>query len=131
MTGYHADRNLGRNVIRRVEVVAVDDTGEIQKVTCVGLADEYFDLPLRGQPHGLTGVPRVGAIGYVFMSNGRADQAFLLSLEHPEDRPTSRADGETTMYASQKQEVYMDKNGNTRANTPNGIFYINSDVPSS
>jgi len=109
---YDADVDMGRNVTRRVEVIEVDDSGPIQMVKCMGLADEYFELPLRGQPHGFTGNPRVGAIGYVMMANGRPDQAFLMGLEHPDDRKKDREAGETTMYASPGQEINGDKDGN-------------------
>jgi phage baseplate assembly protein V len=109
---YNADIDIGRNVLRRVEVIEVDDSGPIQKVTVKGLADEIFELPLRGQPHGLTGVPKKGAIGYVMMANGRPDQAFLMGIEHEEDRPKEREPGESTMYATPGQQVHMDKNGN-------------------
>lgn len=124
---YHADVDIGRNVIRRVEVLEVDDSGPIQKVTVMGLADEIFKLPLRGQPHGLTSVPKKGAIGYVLMANGRPDQAFLLGMEHEDDRKhfAGREAGESTHYGGAEQEVFHDKDGNTRINTPGGIVYVN------
>lgn len=124
---YHADTDIGRNVLRRVEVIEVDDKGPIQKVTVMGLADEIFEFPLRGQPHGLTSVPKKGAIGYVMMANGRPDQAFLMGLEHEDDRKNfaDRKAGESTHYGGEKQEVFHDKNGNTNINTPGGTVYIN------
>lgn len=124
---YHADVHIGRGGMRRVEVVEVDDSGPIQKVTVMGLADEYYELPLRGQPHGLTTVPKVGAVGYLMLANGRPDQAFLMGLEHPDDRPTDRQPGESTLYASAEQRVDMDASGNTHIRTPNGVVFINSD----
>lgn len=123
---YYADTNIGRNVLRRVEVIEVDDSGPIQKITCVGLADEYFEFPLRGQGHGMTSNPKVGALGYVMMANGRPDQAFLMGLEHPDERPVERKPGESTMYASKKQRVHMDENGDADFNTPDGVLYINT-----
>jgi phage baseplate assembly protein V len=137
---YDADGDIGRNVMRRVEVIAVDDTGPIQKVTVMGLADEVFDLPLRGQGHGLTTVPPVGSIGYVMMAGGRPDQAFLMGLEHPEQRPNDRQPGESIMYATPGQRIVMDKDGNTAETAPGdrnlssggdqhvtsgGIIYVN------
>ncbi len=122
---YDADVDASRNVMRRVEVVEVDDTGPIQKVTVVGLADEYFELPLRGQPHGLTTVPQVGAVGYLFLGNGRPDQAFLMGLEHPDERPNERVEGESIMYAKKKQRVELDDNGDILMKSPEGIIHIN------
>ena len=123
---YDADIDMGRNVLRRVEVVEVDDTGPIQKVIVMGLADEYFELPLRGQSHGYTGVPRKGAVGYVMMANGRPDQAFLMGLEHPDDRKTDLEPGEAKMYGAAQQEIHHDKDGNVLIRSAGGgIVHIN------
>jgi phage baseplate assembly protein V len=126
VSSYYADTHIGRGVMRRVEVVEVDDTGPIQKVTVMGLADEFYELPLRGQPHGLTSVPKVGSVGYLMLANGRPDQAFLMGLEHPDDRPTGRAEGEATMYATPGQRVDMDKDGNVAIRSAaGGVVHIN------
>lgn len=123
---YIADNDIGRNVMRRVEVIKVDDSGPVQMVTVMGLADEIFDLPLRGQPHGLTTVPPVGSIGYVMMAGGRPDQAFLMGLEHPEQRPNNREPGESILYATPGQRVDMDKNGNVLIKSASGgVVHIN------
>lgn len=112
--------------MRRVEVIKVDDADGVQKVTVMGLADEVFELPYRGQLHGLTGVPKVGALGYMLLAQGRPDQAFLLGLEHPNDRPKDRATGETVLYASPGQRVEMDDDGNTIIKSaPGAIVHVN------
>ncbi len=111
--------------MRRVEVVAVDDRDGVQKVRVMGLADEVFELPYRGQPHGLTSVPKVGAVGYLFLAQGRPDQAFLFGLEHPDDRPKERATGEVVMYGGAQQQVEHKANGDTIVRTPSGIFHVN------
>jgi len=114
------------SVVRRVEVVKVDDRDGVQKVTVMGLADEYFELPYRGQGHGLTSVPKVGAVGYAFLANGRPDQAILMGLEHPDDRPKERQEGEAVMYATPGQKLEMDKDGNTIIKSAaGGIVHIN------
>ncbi len=123
---YDADMDIGRNAIRRVEVVEVKDDGEIQMVTVKGLDEEVFDLPLRGQPHGLTSNPSPGAIGYVFMANGRPDQAFLIGLEHPEQRPRNLKPGESQTYAKEGQRILMDAKGDQHIDTPKGMVYINT-----
>lgn len=111
-TNFEADIDLGRNVMRRIEVVEVDDSGPIQKMTVMGLADEYFEMPLRGQAHGITGNPRVGAVGYAMMVGGRPDQCVIMSLEHPDDRKKDLASGETKVYGAPGQEMHADKDGN-------------------
>lgn len=125
--GYDADWHVGRNSMRRVKVVKVDDSEGIQRVTVEGLDGEEFDLPLRGQPHGNTSVPKKGMVGYLFAANGRLDQAYLMGLEDPEKRKKfgNRKDGENTLYAMKDQEIYMDDNGDVHHKSPNGIIYIN------
>lgn len=125
---WQADRHATRNVIRRVKVVEVDDKPEIQEVTVEGLADEEIKLGLRGQPHGLTGNPRKGAVGYLFAANGRPDEGFLYGLEHPEDRVKDAKEGESHQYAAKGQRMAILKNGNLQHHTPKGRLYINSDA---
>jgi phage baseplate assembly protein V len=112
--------------MRRVEVIEVDDKGESQIVTMKGLADEVFKISMRGQAHGLTGVPRVGAIGHLFLAGGRPDQAFVLNLEHPDDRIKDKAEGETVTYGSKGQTITHDKEGNIILKSASGgIVHIN------
>jgi len=125
---WEVDEHATRNVKRRVEVVKVDDRPEIQEVTVMGLDEEEMKLPLRGQPFGMTSNPRVGSVGYLFAANGRPDQAFLMGLEHPEDRVKNKQDGESHMYGSKGQEMGMKRTGNLEHRTPRGRVYINSDV---
>jgi phage gp45-like len=70
-------------------------------------------------------VPTVGSIGYVYMANGRPDQAFLAALEDPNIRPKNREPGETVVYGKAGQTVLQDKDGNTIVRSPNGIVHIN------
>ncbi len=121
---FAADHHLGRNLMRRVEVIAVDDTGPIQMVTVKGLADEEYKLPLRGQGFGMTSVPPVGSLGYLYAANGRPDQAFLMGLEHPEHRPRDRKEGETVLYALLGTLIEMTDDGDVLIKTP-GTFHSN------
>ena len=126
--GFHADENIGRNGVRRVKVVEVKDDGEIQTVTVSGLKGEFFKLSMRAQPHGITGNPRVGAVGHLFMANGRPDQSFLMNLEHPEDRAKQKdlKTGESKTYGSDGQYVHHAEGGNVIIkSTGGGIVHIN------
>lgn len=122
---WEADIHGHRNVMRRFEVVEVVDKGEIQEITVLGLADEEIKLAYRGQPHGLTSVPRKGSVGYGFCANGRPDQFFIMGMEHPEDRPKNRKPGESEQYGAKKQSNLMDDKGNTIVKTPQGIYHVN------
>lgn len=123
---FDVDQHIGRNLARRVEVIEVDDSGPIQSITVVGLADEYFTLPLRGQPFGLSGVPPVGSIGYLFAANGRLDQGFLIGMEHPDYRPRDLVSGSCRMYGKEGQEITQDELGNTIIKSgASGVVKIN------
>jgi phage gp45-like len=122
---FYGDAHIGRSVMRRVKVVEVDDADGIQKVTVQGLKGEYFKMPYRGQPHGMSSVPEVGMVGYVFMASGRPDQAFLMGLEDPELRPKDKVGGETRIYGKHENLAEFDDNGNILLHSPNGIIHLN------
>ena len=125
MSYWEADIHGPRNVMRRVEVVKVEDKGEIQEVTVMGLEEEEYKLAYRGQPHGLTSVPPVGSVGYLFVANGRPDQSFLMGCEHPDHRPKDRKPGESEQYGAKQQSQLMDDQGNTIIKTPQGTYHVN------
>jgi len=122
---FFGDSHIGRSAMRRVKVVEVDDRDGVQKVTVQGLKGEFFKMPYRGQPHGMSSVPTVGMVGYLFMANGRPDHAFLMGLEDPALRPKDKVQGETRIYAKKGQQVEMDDDGNIIITSPNGIVHIN------
>jgi phage gp45-like len=111
-------------------VVKVDDSEDIPRVTVEGLDGEEWDLPLRGQPHGMTSVPKPGMVGYLYCANGRPDQAYLGTLEDPKKRKefADRKEGENTLYADKNQEIHMNENGDMLLKSPNGIVHINPGV---
>lgn len=117
MHSFYADMHAARGMMRRIEVLEVDDTGDSQIVTMQGLADEIFKISMRGQAHGLSGVPRKGAIGHLFLAGGRPDQAFVLNLEHPDDRIKGKDPGATSLYSSGGKNVEV--------HTGDGIFHVN------
>ena len=95
---YAADRHIGRNVLRRVEVVEVDDTGPQQLVTVKGLPGELMLLPYRAQYFGASGNPPPGSDGLALLIGGRPDQAVLIGIEHQDHRPKNIGVGEKVLY---------------------------------
>ena len=95
---YAADRHIGRNVLRRVEVVEVDDTGPQQLVIVKGLAGEIMRLPYRAQYFGASGNPPPGSDGLALLIGGRPDQAVLIGIEHQDHRPRNIGVGEKVLY---------------------------------
>ena len=109
---FAADKHVPRNMIRRVQVVEVNDTGELQTITVVGLADEYFTFALHSQPFGLSGVPPVGSVGLLFAANGRLEQGILMGFQDPESRPRNQAPGTVSTYGKAGQAIEHDADGN-------------------
>jgi hypothetical protein len=122
---FAADEHAGRSSVRRVEVIEVDDSGPIQRVTVKGLDGEVYKLAMRGQGFGLTGVPKVGYVGYLYGANGRPDQAYLGNLEDPNIRPKDRAEGETVIYGDKNQAMEMTEGGHVMWRTPDGVWHSN------
>lgn len=107
--GYLGDVHIGRNQLRRVEVVAVEDTGKQQLVTVKGLEGEVMKLAYRGQYFGASGVPPVGSDGFALLVGGRPDQAILMGLEHPDHRPTGLGEGERVLYNAHGDKIFQYK----------------------
>ena len=95
---YFADLDISRNMIRRVQVIEVDDSGSQQLVRVTGLQGEEFRFPYRGQYFGATGVPPVGSDGFAMLIGGRPDQAFLIAIEHKDHRLRDMKSGEKAIY---------------------------------
>lgn len=126
MHSFYADMHAGRGMIRHVEVLEVNDAGDSQIVTAMGLADEIFEISVRHQGHGFTGNPRKGSIGSIFLAGGRPDQAFFLNLEHPDDRVKNLESGESVSYGAAGQTIKHDKDGNIiLKSAAGGIVHIN------
>jgi phage gp45-like len=108
---YQSDRDIPRNVHRRVRVIEVKDEGPDQFVTVQGLKNEVIKLAISGQDFGLAGVPPVGSVGYLFAGNGRLDQGFLMGMRHPDYRVKGQAEGETSLYGKEGNRVHMKASG--------------------
>ena len=128
--GFDADVHIGRNMVRRIEVVSVDDSGEDQLLTVMGLEGEFFELTISAQDHGLSGVPPVGAVGLLTMINGRPDTAQLSGMRLPGARPTGQAGGETKLYGQAGNFVHMKENGDVHVK-PGGSGIVHLNPPSS
>lgn len=95
---YLADWDIGRNTIRRVQVVEIDDDGTQQRAIVTSLAGEEMKMAYRGQYFGATGVPPKGADGFAILIGGRPDQAVFLGIEHKDHRVHPLDSGEKAIY---------------------------------
>ena len=108
---YAGDIDIGRNVLRRVEVIEVNDEGTQQFATVKGLAGEQIKLAYRGQYFGASGVPPIGSDGFALLIGGRPDQAVLFGIEHKDHRVRGLQPGEKAIYDASGQVIKLIKTG--------------------
>ncbi|QEL26158.1 hypothetical protein FQV39_28770 [Bosea sp. F3-2] len=84
------------STITRGRIVAVDDSGETQKLTAEGYAGERFSEVQRPQAHGFSSHPPEGAIG-TFLRMGSSDRLMALGYEMP-SRPRNLPPGVPALY---------------------------------
>jgi phage gp45-like len=106
---YPTDYLSARLSVRRVELIETDDSGEMQRTTVRGYADEVIKLGHRVQPFGDSGHAPPGAHGLALLVNGRPDQSVLLGLEHPQHRPRNTAVGERVLYNAHGDVIFLYK----------------------
>lgn len=97
----------------RFQVDEVFDDGGFQRVTGRGLNGERFDRDFaltRLQGHGLSTVPKPGAVGLAVALDGDRRRAFLLGLESTGDRPKNGKAGETVLYGPNGEALSIVKN---------------------
>lgn len=96
-------------LLRRVQLVEVDDSGTQQRLRATGLAGEEFSNVVRAQHFGLSSVPPKGAEGLLLAQGGRSDRAHILGLEHKDYRPTKTEAGGTVIYDGNGQAISLVK----------------------
>lgn len=87
-----------RNMLRRVSLVDLDDSGPQQHMRLKGVAGEELKKIVRVQPYGFTSNPPAGAEGLLVSLGGRSDRAMVIGVEHPGKRPTGLGDGAAAIY---------------------------------
>lgn len=95
---YHELDDAVRNMIRRVSLVDLDDSGPQQNTRLKGLSGEELKKVVRVQPYGFTSNPPAGSEGLLLSMGGRSDRAMVLGIEAPGKRPTALGDGATAIY---------------------------------
>lgn len=106
---FRTDAHSARLAVRRVELVEVDDSGPLQRVTVLGYADEVIKGAHRVQLFGETSHPPVGSHGLALLVNGRPDQSVILGLEHPDHRPRNLPRGERALYNAHGDVIFLYK----------------------
>lgn len=125
------DLHNGRNSVRRVTVVDIDDSKPQQTIWAKGLYGEEIRYAYRGQGHGLSTLPPIGSEGFAVSLAGRPEQMFFIEGEHKDHRPTNQAPGDAVLYDAWGNTIKMEQAGVTHTNgkhTFNGEVIINGPV---
>jgi phage baseplate assembly protein V len=109
-------------IIGRGVVTGVDDTGKIQKLQIAGLTDEAHDGVERMQQFGFTGVPPVGSECIPVFIGGSREHGVVVACDDRGSRPTGMESGESKMYNSQGDYIYIDKSGRIFIKSSNKVI---------
>lgn len=109
MSSFWQDLHLGRNIIRRVEVMETDDSDGFQKVTVEGLDGEIHKNVYRAQYFGSTGHVPKKSQGLLLMVGGRPDQGILIAIEDTDKREKNLAEGERCLYNAHGDKIFQYK----------------------
>lgn len=112
MTVYEHDDALRKNH-RRARIVKVDDTGTQQLVDLKALKKDQPQKVHRLQLWGLSGNPVADAELLMLLMGGGSDRHLAMGGEHKDYRPKNLKSGETKLYDSLKQFVYLSQAGIT------------------
>lgn len=104
---YFADRDIGRTMVRRVQLIETIDDGDMQIVSAEGFADEIFKKVHRVQPYGHSSHAPKKSHGIVVSAGGRPDQGFLLGVEDANSRPRDLPEGANVLYDASGNMIYM------------------------
>lgn len=102
------------NMMARFILEKTDDSQPQQGLTGTGRYKEKFggQVPIpRFGSYGFHYHAPAGSHGYVNMPGGNPDLAHVISLEHPDHRPTGTTEGESMQYAMWGQKVYCKADG--------------------
>lgn len=109
-----------RNSAHRFSIRKVDDRGDIQMIDGEGLTDEQFTKIMRVYPHGFSSHSLDDAHMVVLALGGRRDMLVALGGEHAEKRPRNLKKGESVLYDSAGNVVYMKVDGGISCNAKKG-----------
>jgi len=87
-----------RSMIRRFQVLNVDDSGTQQILDLAGLYGEKPKRVLRVLPHGFTSNPPAGSDGLGLALGGRSDRLAYLDGGHEKHRPKNLPQGGAAIY---------------------------------
>lgn len=122
MEDYYTHRNSGH----RYAIVKIDDSGDIQMVDANGLADEQHTKIMRVYPHGFSSYSPKDSHMLALGLGGRRDLLVALGGEHPDKRIKNLKEGESVLYDSEGNVVYMKIDKGISCNAKKGPVEITS-----
>ncbi len=113
-----------RNSAHRFQIKKVRDDGDIQLIDADGLTDESFTKIMRVFPHGFTSHSLDDAHMIGLGLGGRRDLMVALGGEHHEKRIKNLKKGESVIYDSEGNVVYMKLDKGISCNAKKGPIEI-------
>jgi phage gp45-like len=86
-------------MVARGVIKTVKDTGKIQKMQVLALADEVIDGLDRIQQVGFTSRPKAGAQAVVLFMGGNRDHGVVIATDDGSVRPKDLGEGEAAVYS--------------------------------
>lgn len=111
--------------VTRGKIVSVDDSGDGQTVTVEGYRGERFSEVLRGQSHGFSSHPPVGAVGH-FLRLGSSDRLVAIGHETP-SRPRSIPPGAGVLYDASGNLIFAKGGEGVRIKAVAGGVMVEAD----
>jgi phage baseplate assembly protein V len=102
------------NMVSRVVLNAITDTGGLQKVKLTALAEEELDNIDRVQEYGFTSNPKAGAEGVALFVGGYRDHGIIIAVDDRRYRLKPLASGEVAIYTDEGDYVWLKRSGQVR-----------------
>lgn len=119
-----------RNSAHRYLIQKIDDSGDIQLVDGNGLVDEQHTKIIRIYPHGFSSYSEDDAHMIALALGGRRDMLVAIGGEHKDKRIKNLNKGESVLYDSQGNIVYMQLDKGISCNAKVGPVAIISQADS-
>lgn len=122
MEDYYTHRNSGH----RFQIKSVDDSGDIQLIDADGMTDESFTKIMRVYPHGFSSRSLPDSHMVAIGLGGRRDMLVALGGEHHEKRIKDLEEGESVLYDSEGNVIFMKLGKGISCNAKKGPVSIES-----
>lgn len=111
-------RNAVALLVGRAVLAAVNDSGGLQRVQVVMLADEVHDNVERFQNYGLTSAPLSGAEAVALAAGGNRSHLVVVAMDDRRHRPKNLKPGEVMLYDHLGKYIRLAEDGFLEISAP-------------